>query len=101
MLGVEEEFHVVDLTSRRAAPEVDRLLDRLGGATEVGELSTDGLLLTHPVVGGGRYDKAIGLSDIEARSSVRLGFGRYTTEEELLGAIERIDAAAREQRFAA
>jgi cysteine desulfurase len=45
--------------------------------------------------------KAIGLSDAEARSSIRLGFGRYTTEEELLGAIERIDAAAREQRFAA
>lgn len=45
--------------------------------------------------------KAMGLSDSEARSSIRLGFGRYTTEEELLGAVERIDAAAREQRFAA
>ncbi len=45
--------------------------------------------------------KAIGLSDADARSSIRLGFGRYTTEEELLGAIERIDAVAREQRFAA
>lgn len=45
--------------------------------------------------------KAIGLSDADARSSIRLGFGRYTTEEELLGAVERIDAAAREQRFAA
>jgi cysteine desulfurase len=45
--------------------------------------------------------KAMDLSDSDARSSIRLGFGRYTTEEELLGAIERIDAAAREQRFAA
>lgn len=45
--------------------------------------------------------KAMGMSDSDARSSIRLGFGRYTTEEELLGAIERIDAAAREQRFAA
>ena len=45
--------------------------------------------------------KAMGLSDIDARSSIRLGFGRYTTEEELLAAVERIDAAAREQRFAA
>ena len=27
--------------------------------------------------------RAIGLSDREARSSIRLGFGRYTTEEEL------------------
>lgn len=45
--------------------------------------------------------KAMGLSDVEAKSSIRLGFGRYTTEEELLGAVERIDAAAHEQRFAA
>jgi len=45
--------------------------------------------------------KAMGMSDTEARSSIRLGFGRYTTEEELQGALERIDAAAREQRFAA
>ncbi len=45
--------------------------------------------------------KAMGLSDIDARSSIRLGFGRYTTEEEMLAAVERIDAAAREQRFAA
>ncbi len=33
-MGVEEEFHVVDLTSRRAAPEVDRLLEQLGGGEE-------------------------------------------------------------------
>ncbi len=45
--------------------------------------------------------KALGLSDVEARSSIRLGFGRYTSEEELLEAIQRIDAAARAQRFAA
>jgi cysteine desulfurase len=46
--------------------------------------------------------RAIGLSDREARSSVRLGFGRYTTEEELVGAIGRINEAAEAQeRFAA
>lgn len=45
--------------------------------------------------------QALGLSDAEARSSIRLGFGRYTTEEELLDAIQRIDAAARAQRIAA
>ncbi len=38
--------------------------------------------------------KAIGLTDAEARSSIRLGFGRYTTEAELEEAIERISAAA-------
>ena len=42
--------------------------------------------------------RAIGLSDGEARSSVRLGFGRYTTEEELISAVRRIDAAARDQQ---
>ncbi|OYX50739.1 MAG: aminotransferase [Sphingomonas sp. 32-66-10] len=45
--------------------------------------------------------QALGLSDAEARSSIRLGFGRYTNEEELLDAIQRIDAAARAQRIAA
>jgi cysteine desulfurase len=46
--------------------------------------------------------RAIGLSDGEARSSVRLGFGRYTTEEELVGAISHINEAAEAQeRFAA
>ena len=42
--------------------------------------------------------RAIGLSDREARSSIRLGFGRYTTEEELISAVRRIDSAAREQQ---
>lgn len=46
--------------------------------------------------------RALGLSDREARSSIRLGFGRYTSEEELLDACRRIDAAARAQEsFAA
>ncbi len=42
--------------------------------------------------------RAIGLSDREARSSIRLGFGRYTTEEELVSAIRRIVATAGEQQ---
>jgi len=46
--------------------------------------------------------RAIGLSDREARSSIRIGFGRYTTETELVDAIQRIDEAAKAQeRFAA
>ena len=45
--------------------------------------------------------RALGLSDADARSSLRLGFGRYTTEEELLIAVERIEAAADAQRIAA
>ncbi|WP_375286862.1 cysteine desulfurase family protein [Sphingomonas sp.] len=45
--------------------------------------------------------KAIGLSDAEARSSIRLGWGRYTTEAELIEAIDTIVAAADAQRIAA
>jgi len=42
--------------------------------------------------------RALGLSDRDARSCIRLGFGRYTTAEEIIDAVNRIDAAAREQR---
>ena len=42
--------------------------------------------------------RAIGLSDRQARSSIRLGFGRYTGEEELASACRRINEAAHEQR---
>jgi cysteine desulfurase len=46
--------------------------------------------------------RALGLSDGEARSSIRLGFGRYTSEAELVDALRRIDEAAKAQeRFAA
>jgi cysteine desulfurase len=41
--------------------------------------------------------RAIGLTDREARSSIRLGFGRYTGEEELASACRRINEAAHEQ----
>ena len=41
--------------------------------------------------------RALGLSDREARSSIRLGFGRYTGEDELASACRRIDEAARAQ----
>jgi len=42
--------------------------------------------------------RAIGLSDRLARSSIRLGFGRYTGEEELASACRRIDEAAKAQQ---
>lgn len=38
--------------------------------------------------------RALGLDYREARSSVRLGFGRYTKQHELVGACKRIAAAA-------
>jgi cysteine desulfurase len=42
--------------------------------------------------------RALGLSDREARSSIRLGYGRYTSEQELVEACARIAAAADAQR---
>jgi cysteine desulfurase len=45
---------------------------------------------------------ALGLSDRQARSSIRIGFGRYTSEEELMEALALIEEAASRQRsFAA
>ena len=41
--------------------------------------------------------KAIGLSDAEAKSSIRLGFGRYATLEEIEIAANKINVAAKEQ----
>lgn len=41
--------------------------------------------------------KAIGLSDAEAKSSIRLGFGRYTTLDQINEAAAIINAAAKEQ----
>jgi cysteine desulfurase len=46
--------------------------------------------------------RGLGLTDKEARSSIRLGFGRYTTEGEVREACGLIEQAAAEQRrFAA
>lgn len=41
--------------------------------------------------------RAIGLTDVQARASIRIGFGRYTTQDELLSALDRIDVAAKTQ----
>jgi len=41
--------------------------------------------------------EAIGLSGKRAKSSIRLGWGRYTTMEEIELAAEKINAAAKAQ----
>ena len=51
LLGVEEEFHVVDLESRRAAPEVDALLAQLDGAEFAPELQRSLVETNTPVCG--------------------------------------------------
>jgi cysteine desulfurase len=46
--------------------------------------------------------QALGLSGAETRSSIRIGFGRYTNEADLRSALAQInDAAERQLRFAA
>ncbi|MBW0110638.1 carboxylate--amine ligase/circularly permuted type 2 ATP-grasp protein [Pseudonocardia sp. KRD-182] len=49
LLGAEEEFHVVDLESRRSAPEVDALLARLDGAEFAPELQRSLVETNSPV----------------------------------------------------
>jgi cysteine desulfurase len=80
--------------------------DGLDGARLIGDLRDIAFSLGSACASGsGRPShvlRALGLSDREARSSIRLGFGRYTSEEELIDACRRIDAAARAQEsFAA
>jgi cysteine desulfurase len=41
--------------------------------------------------------RALGLDYREARSSIRLGFGRYTTQQELVDACRRLARTAVEQ----
>lgn len=41
--------------------------------------------------------RALGLTDAEAKSSIRLGFGRYTSAEDIETAAAMINAAAKEQ----
>src|ERR1700754_1507286 len=50
-LGVEEEFHVVDLETRRSAPEVDALLAQLGGVEFAPELQRSLVETNTPVCG--------------------------------------------------
>src|SRR3981081_4443347 len=51
LIGVEEEFHVVDLESRRSAPEVESLLGQLDGAEFARELQRSLVETNTPVCG--------------------------------------------------
>jgi carboxylate-amine ligase len=51
LLGVEEEFHVVDLESRHSAPEVDSLLAQLDGEEFAPELQRSLVETNTPVCG--------------------------------------------------
>ncbi|QYN34434.1 carboxylate--amine ligase/circularly permuted type 2 ATP-grasp protein [Pseudonocardia sp. DSM 110487] len=51
LIGAEEEFHVVDLETRRAAPEVDALLAQLDGTEFAPELQRSLVETNTPVCG--------------------------------------------------
>ncbi len=93
--SVEHRYHG-NLNIRRDGLDVNRLMSDLRDiAFSAGSACASGSGRPSHVL------RAIGLSDAEARSSIRLGFGRYTTEEELISGIDRIMAAAAAQRIAA
>lgn len=93
--AIDHRYHG-NLNIRRPGLDVARLMSELRDiAFSAGSACASGSGRPSHVL------SAIGLSDAEARSSIRLGFGRYTTRDELLAAIERIDAAAHAQKVAA
>jgi cysteine desulfurase len=78
-------LHRAGVDAARLISDVRQVAFSAGSACASGSGSTSHVL------------RAIGLSDAEARASIRLGFGRYTTEAELVEAIGLIDAAAERQ----
>lgn len=94
--GAETQRYHGNLNVRREGLDVNRLMsDCRDIAFSAGSACASGSGRPSHVL------KAIGLDDRQARSSIRLGFGRYTTEEELITALSRIAAAADAQRIAA
>lgn len=94
--GSIERRYKGNLNVRRPGLDVSRLMSELRDLSfSAGSACASGSGRPSHVL------RALGLSDGEARNSLRLGFGRYTTEEELLIAIDRIEAAAAAQRIAA
>lgn len=94
--GSQGERYPGNLSLRLAGLDVARLISNLRDiAFSAGSACASGSGRPSHVL------RALGLSDAEARSTIRIGFGRMTSEEELLAALARIDAAAHAQRVAA
>ena len=90
--SIENRYHG-NLNIRREGLDAARLLAELRDiAFSLGSACASGSGRPSHVL------RALGLSDAEARSSIRLGFGRYTTVDELAEACRRIAAAADAQR---
>ena len=93
--GSTERRYRGNLNIRRAGLDVARLMSDLREvAFSAGSACASGSGRASHVL------RAIGLSDREARESIRLGWGRYISEAELADALQRITAAAAAQAFA-
>lgn len=94
--GSAEHRYRGNLNVRREGLDVARLMSDLRDiAFSAGSACASGSGRASHVL------RAIGLGEAEARSSIRIGFGRYTAEAELIDSLDRIDAAARAQKVAA
>ena len=95
--GSSEERYRGNLNIRREGLDAARLISEFRDiAFSLGSACASGSGRPSHVL------RALGLSVGKARSSIRLGFGRYTSEAELVDALRRIDEAAKAQeRFAA
>ena len=92
---VEPRYHG-NLNVRRDGLDVARLMsDVRDVAFSAGSACASGSGRSSHVL------RALGLTDAQARASIRLGWGRYTTEQELAAALDRIATAAHAQRVAA
>lgn len=90
--GSIEHRYLGNLNIRRDGLDVARLMSDLRDiAFSAGSACASGSGRASHVL------QAMGLTERQARSSIRLGFGRYTTQEELMTAIDRIMAAAAAQ----
>ncbi len=89
--STEHRYHG-NLNVRRANLDVNRLMSDLRDvAFSAGSACASGSGRSSHVL------RAIGLTEAQARSSIRLGFGRYTTETELRDAIDAIVATTEAQ----
>ena len=90
--GSTDDRYYGNLNIRREGLDVNRLMSDLRDiAFSAGSACASGSGRSSHVL------RAIGLTEAQARSSIRLGFGRYTTETELSDAIDAIVAAAEAQ----
>ena len=90
--GATDSRYHGNLNIRREGLDVNRLMSDLRDiAFSAGSACASGSGRSSHVL------RAIGLTEAQARSSIRLGFGRYTTEAELRDAIDAIVAAAEGQ----